>query len=238
MKNNYVRIRQMKKLSNLQQSSKKFYSKRIKKYDQIRQWVEEDIKFKRLDNQQTFIWHDIVESVMKICPPPKKFLDLGCGPGARDAVYLQKAGYDSTAADVLPKIIQDVRKTHPELKTILVDINKNLPFENNRFDLIFSIAVIQHVDKKSVFEKMFPEVKRILKKDGFFLLWFKEGQGIKNIYDSTYKLERLFQLYEAKETKKELKEIGFHFLKKGKFKKPILFLDNRKIKTCLILVRK
>jgi len=224
---------------NLQDSSKNFYLKYLKKYPQIRKWVEKEVEFVRLDNGNTFKWFDITEQIMKICPPPKKFLDLGCGPGARDSLYFQKAGYDVISSDVLPEILKTAVELNSSLKskTKIVDISKKFPFKNQSFDLIFCIAAIQHIEEKSVSEITIPEVKRILKPGGYFLLIFKVGDEIKEMFDPVYKTKRTFRLYEPKKIVEKLKRTGFAFPQE-EFNKPILFNDNRNIKTCLIFVQK
>ena len=229
----------MSKLS-LQDSSKKYYRKYLKKYPEIRKWVEEKVKFIRLDNGQTFQWFEIIDSIMKICPPPKKFLDLGCGPGARDSLYLQKAGYQVLACDVLPEIIEDTSKTNLCLKNKirLIDIAQKLPFKKQIFDLVFCSHVIQHLEEKSVFETTLPEVKRILKPGGYFFLVFKTGSGKKEIYDPTSKIHRFFNLFKPDKIVRQLKKIGFVFTRNDPFRKSILYKDDRDFKTCLIFVQK
>lgn len=198
------------------------------------------MEFVRLDNAKTFKWFDITQKIMKICPPPKKFLDLGCGPGARDSLYFQKAGYDVVASDILPEILKTVVKLNPSLRDKIkkVDISKKFPFKNQTFDLVFCITVVQHLNEKSVFKTTFPEIKRILKTGGYFLLVFKVGDEIKEMFDPVYKVRRTFRLFQPKKIVKELKRNGFVFPKEKKFKKPILFKDNRNIKTCLVFVQK
>lgn len=224
----------------LRESSNKFYKKNIIKHQQVRKWVEKEVKFIHLDNGKSFRWNEIVKAIMKLCPPPKKFLDLGCGPAANDSLSFQKAGYDVTATDALPEILETAIKNNPGLKNKvkLADISKDLPFEDSSFDLIFCVTVIQHVNQKTVFQKTFPEIKRILKPKGYFLLVFKTGKGIKKVFDPTYKVNRLFQLFNSEEVINKLKKLCFVFPKRGKLKKLILFKDNRNFKHCLIFVQR
>jgi len=71
---------------------------------------------------------------------PQNILEINCGTGA-DAVWMAKHGYQVTATDISPKMIEIAqRKSDSGSPTFLeVDINE-LPhhFKNEKFDLIFS----------------------------------------------------------------------------------------------------
>jgi len=54
-------------------------------------------------------------------------------------------------------------------KLIIGDITKKTPFDDNEFDAIITLSLLEHV---SSLKKAFSEIKRILKPDGFFYSYF------------------------------------------------------------------
>lgn len=49
------------------------------------------------------------------------------------------------------------------------DITKNLPFEDNYFDIIIAVAVLEHILEKDL-NKLLKEFNRVLKKNGLFIV--------------------------------------------------------------------
>jgi SAM-dependent methyltransferase len=100
----------------------------------------------------------------------KKVLDIGCGFGWFELNALKKgvreiAGIEITALDLQPakENIKDKRaifKIGGALK---------LPFGDNYFDTVVAWEVIEHIPKNTE-NKMFSEVRRVLKKNGVFYL--------------------------------------------------------------------
>jgi len=100
----------------------------------------------------------------------KKVLDIGCGFGWFELNALKKgvgeiAGIEISALDLKPakENIKDKRavfKIGGALK---------LPFKNNYFDTVVAWEVIEHIPKNTE-DKMFKEVKRVLKRNGTFYL--------------------------------------------------------------------
>lgn len=98
-----------------------------------------------------------------------KILEVGCGTG-RNLIFLQKAfpqskitGLDSskTALKLIPKDFKG--------KTVLYDMNSGLPFEDNYFDIIVSVFVLEHGLLEQI-KKNAMEISRALKKGGIFVL--------------------------------------------------------------------
>jgi SAM-dependent methyltransferase len=54
-------------------------------------------------------------------------------------------------------------------KLIIGDITKKTPFDNNEFDAVVTLSLLEHI---SSLGKAFSEIKRILKPDGFFYSFF------------------------------------------------------------------
>jgi ubiquinone/menaquinone biosynthesis C-methylase UbiE len=96
-----------------------------------------------------------------------KLLDYGSGAGALACVFGEK-GYEVFGVD--PDIdsvnMAKLRNCNSNVSFHLLE-NDVLPFEDNKFDIITSKSVIEHVENK---EKYFDEVVRVLKDDGIFYI--------------------------------------------------------------------
>ena len=94
-----------------------------------------------------------------------KLLDLGCGTGLTLAV-LARYFPDSMGCDVGKKEVKASKELLKLLKikspVILYD-GRRLPFDDNTFDIVTSIEVIEHVFQPGL---MLREIKRVLKPDG------------------------------------------------------------------------
>jgi len=90
-----------------------------------------------------------------------KILDLGCGTG-----YGTKILYDKKntvyGIDVSQKAINYAKKNYPGPKYVCGSAEK-LPFQNDFFDAITALEIIEHVQDT---EKALSEMHRVLKKEG------------------------------------------------------------------------
>jgi 2-polyprenyl-3-methyl-5-hydroxy-6-metoxy-1,4-benzoquinol methylase len=100
--------------------------------------------------------------------PGQQILDLGCGDGAFSELMLEHAEVTVTAADVadaaLERVaarpgLQDARR-RGALSLQTVPFDGDLPFADNRFDLIWASEVIEHVADTG---RWLSEVRRVLK---------------------------------------------------------------------------
>ena len=109
----------------------------------------------------------------------KKILDLGCGPGLYSKV-LKKKGAKVKGIDNSKNMIEIAKKETPGVEFIVGDAEK-LPYKNGEFDIVVSPLVIGHL---SSWEKLFNEVRRVLKKRGLFVF------SIKNpLHESSVKIK-------------------------------------------------
>ena len=90
----------------------------------------------------------------------KKALDAGCYRGWF-SLGLKRKKYDVYACD-----LHDGQGI-PFVKYAQADLNKILPYEDNFFDLIISLEVLEHLDNPSF---TISEFRRVLKKDGELIL--------------------------------------------------------------------
>lgn len=91
----------------------------------------------------------------------KRVLDLGCGTG----VYLEKFSRASVGVDASIPNLQKLRQKG--LSGLRTDLNGNLPFKSESFDVIFCSHILEHVD---VPIKLLRESHRVLKRKGFIII--------------------------------------------------------------------
>ncbi len=96
-----------------------------------------------------------------------KALDMGCGCG-RWCSVLKNKGFDVTGIDLQKETIENNKVLIKDCKFYVMSAD-NLNFDDETFDLITSITVIQHIPYAEQ-EKVFDEIKRVLKKGGYFLM--------------------------------------------------------------------
>jgi len=84
-------------------------------------------------------------------------LDCGAGHGAFTK-ELYENGYDVSACDLFPEIFY-----YDKLECKKADVTVSLPFEDDQFDAIVAMEIMEHIQDHEVF---FAESNRILKKDG------------------------------------------------------------------------
>ena len=95
----------------------------------------------------------------------------------------------------LEKANQNIEKNLPpdkQSRLILCD-GKSIPVEDESYDVVFSVICFQHICCYDVRLRIFKEVKRVLKPDGYFC--FQMGYGNKKSAASYYE-----NIFDAKET--------------------------------------
>jgi ubiquinone/menaquinone biosynthesis C-methylase UbiE len=187
----------------------KDYNSISNKYSRVRReaWKEFDFLFKDIS-------------------PKEKVLDLGCGNGRfYNNVILKGAKY--FGIDPSSEMIKICKSNYPE-GSFKTAYGNDLPFEDEYFDKVFSIAVLHHIPSVSSRLEFLKEILRVLKKDGLMFLtaWDlkekAEGKkdvmipwyGSKGTYFHCFNLEELIQL---------AKDSSFSIIKNGEIligKKP------------------
>jgi ubiquinone/menaquinone biosynthesis C-methylase UbiE len=119
------------------------------KYDNFARWVS--------------YWHQIREVLEK---KPKSVLEIGCG-NKTVADFLKKRGIKITTLDI-----------NPCLKPDVVGDVRNLPFQDDEFDLILCAQVLEHLPFAD-FPQALREIKRVVKK--YVVLSLPEA-SITNLY--------------------------------------------------------
>ena len=95
-------------------------------------------------------------------------LDLGCGNG-RYQPEVKSRGGEYIGIDNSERLVAIARQKYPEAEFKTADA-LNLPFDDESFDKIYSIAVLHHFPSKELRLKFLEEAKRVLKKDGLLII--------------------------------------------------------------------
>jgi len=142
----------------------------------------------RIWEETEFLFNDYVM-------PGDKVLDLGCGNG-RFFEFLRDKDINYIGVDFSEKLIEFAKEKYPKVKFQVADA-LNLPFPNNYFDKIYSIAVLQHIPSEEFRRQFLKEARRILKPNGFLILtvWKPESKKNLNLFfkDTALKLTGKFE---------------------------------------------
>ena len=104
---------------------------------------------------------------IRFLPRWKKFriIDLWAGDGRMFSVLNSIPHTEITACDISEKMLEKYPKW---AKKKIIDLEKDFPFENNRFDLAFCFFTLEHI--KNI-EKFFDETQRILSDEWQIFIW-------------------------------------------------------------------
>jgi len=121
------------------------------------------------------IWPETKSLLNRYLLLGEKILDLGCGNG-RYFEYLKEKKVNYFGIDNSTGLIEIAKSRYPGVNFQTADA-LNLPFSENFFDKVISIATFHHIPSKEFRIKFLKEVKRVLKPGGILILtvWnFKE----------------------------------------------------------------
>jgi SAM-dependent methyltransferase len=116
---------------------------------------------------RSFVWEEL-KPLADYIIPGEKILDLGCGNGRLLQIFKGK-NIDYFGVDSSEKLIEIAKKRYPNKKFQVADA-LNLPFPNNYFDKIYSIAVLHHIPSVEFRRRFLKEAKRVLKPEGLLIL--------------------------------------------------------------------
>lgn len=190
------------------------------------------------------IWPETKSLFDKYFFPGEKVLDLGCGNG-RYFEYLKEKKVNYFGVDNSEKLIEIAKARYPEADFQVTDA-LNLPFSDNFFDKVISIAVFHHIPSEELRISFLNEAKRILKPEGFLILtvwnwWdFRDLEGIflifkhailklfgkskldfKDVFDPwAEKTDLYYHCFTKKELKNLVKKVDFRIREVGILKRP------------------
>ena len=116
---------------------------------------EKKHKYRKTSDKRT----DIIK---KIIGSGKRVLDLGCRDGSLTKYYVK--GNEVIGADI-DDVALSICQTNLGIKTIHLDLNDPLPFDDSSFDVVIAGEIIEHLIFPELFVK---EIYRVLKSKGIF----------------------------------------------------------------------
>jgi ubiquinone/menaquinone biosynthesis C-methylase UbiE len=187
-----------------------------------------------------YIWKDF-QPLAEYSKAGDKVLDLGCGNG-RLLELLGSKKIHYLGVDNVPNLIQIARKRHPSYNFQLADA-LSLPFADDSFDKIYSIAVLHHIPSQELRLKFLIEARRVLKSKGLLILtvwnlWQRRGLkpnlkyavlkilglsklDFKDVFIPWVKIyQRYFHCFSKGELKKLAGEAGFGVKEVGILQRP------------------
>ena len=134
----------------------------------------------------------IIQSLIeKICAtldnPNPRILDVGCGTGANLKML---AGFGSAeGVDISPQAIDFCRERG--LDSVKLGAIEELPYENDSFDLVTALDVVEHLDDDVAGLR---EMRRVLRRDGRLLLFVPAFMFLWGVQDDVSNHRRRYTL--------------------------------------------
>jgi len=97
-----------------------------------------------------------------------RILDIGFGNGTLFKLLDQRGFKSVFGIDVVPENVMKLQKEFPTFQLKVGEIIK-IPFENEKFDVIFATEVIEHLLKEDLIKGIL-EMHRVLKSDGYLII--------------------------------------------------------------------
>lgn len=119
-------------------------------------------------NSRQFFW-DELKFLKEYAREGSKVLDIGCGNGRLSDMF-QNDEIDYTGVDFSEKLISIAKEERGENGTFIQADALKLPFKDNSFDTVFSIAVLHHIPSKENRVRFVSEAHRVLNPGGVCVL--------------------------------------------------------------------
>ncbi|MBI4653196.1 methyltransferase domain-containing protein [Candidatus Kuenenbacteria bacterium] len=121
------------------------------------------------NHTRKYLWKDF-EKLDQYVKDDDVVLDLGCGNGRLFELFNNKK-INYFGIDNCPELIEKAKEKYQSSNAIfLIEDVLDLSFEDQKFDAIFWIAVLNHIPSKELRIKVLENIKRILKKEGILIM--------------------------------------------------------------------
>lgn len=141
-------------------------------YDQKRFSDSKGQLFNKLEMRQ-------LERLLRILPPQQQILEVGCGTG-RFMVKCLKAGHNVHGLDCSAWMLRECARKTSDFKQVSLYLAEGaeLPFNDNRFNFIYSIRTLNQVASKSYALDMIREMVRVCCNEGTILIEFVNSRSL------------------------------------------------------------
>jgi SAM-dependent methyltransferase len=102
-----------------------------------------------------------------LCPKNGRVLDYGCGTGALGQRLIER-GLDVFGTEYSASMF--AKAIGRGVKGRLIQDGR-IPFENNEFDLVYSVAVFHHLETRESVRRAIHEMVRVTKVGGTIVIW-------------------------------------------------------------------
>jgi len=140
-------------------------------------------EYKSLDENKFYIFK-VFRELKTFTKTNSISLDVGCADGSFSKMLRDELGFTTYGIDISKDVVELAKKNN--VIAIQHDLNKNLPYKNNSFDVIIACEIIEHIFDT---DKLISEFNRVLKKDGIIII------STPNLASLTNRIRLLFGLY-------------------------------------------
>jgi len=161
-------------------------------------------EFNQTRNKHDSLMDDLKEYIKE----DEKILDLGCGNGRLYQLFsehnIDYAGVDF--AENLVKIAKENYGNYFKTADIL-----NLPFPDENFDSVWSIAVLHHIPSTELRKRVLSEIRRVLRPNGRVIVtcWKIKSLFRKDILIPFHGRRRYYHVFSKREMVGLFKDAGF-----------------------------
>ncbi|MEI9958973.1 MAG: class I SAM-dependent methyltransferase [Ferruginibacter sp.] len=133
----------------------------------------------------------ITEAAKRIVPAAENLLDIGCGAGNYSLMMLSKLpNLNCTLVDLsqpmLNKALERVSQTSNKNVTILQSDIREVPLQENHFDIILAGAVLHHLRDDKDWETTFTKLFGLLKPGGCLMISDLVTQDVPSLNEYTW----------------------------------------------------
>lgn len=134
----------------------------------LREYVEDayDLISRQFDKTRAYMWKRTQE-FLNVIPKDANIVDIGCGNG-KNIIYLKNLGYENIKGCDISQAQTDIC-IGKQLNVIKAD-NLKLPYNDNEFDFVISVAVVHHFHTFDLRKTAINELIRICKPYGKILI--------------------------------------------------------------------
>ncbi len=175
---------------------------------------EYELHYKIEDNNWWFVAkrNRLAGNLKKYLKDKPKILDIGCGTGIVMKKFESSA--DIFGIDNSKSAVDFCKKRG--LEKVKVGDAKKIPFDDEKFDMVLALDIIEHIDDDI---RVLNEVKRVLKKNGKFFVTVPAFSSLWSNHDIELQHKRR---YSKSELKEKLAKAGFR-IKKINFSYTFIF---------------
>lgn len=125
-------------------------------------------------------WEEIRFLFKDYLGPGEKVLDLGCGNGRFFPFFFEKRA-EYCGLDFSEKLIEIAKNNYPG-EIFQTGDALNLPYPENFFDKVYSVATLHHIPSKELRAQFLKEIKKVLKPKGILILTVWKFHQLKETY--------------------------------------------------------